>query len=674
MQCTDRTAVPTIQAFVDAADGPAFVKDIGGTYLVANAALASALGLLDVGGLIGRRDEDLLASTIAAEIRAADQAVIDAGHALSIEAELAGRLFLWRRTPWRDVNGQVIGVAGIARDLTEFRREAAQLQESEELLGFAQEAGRIGIFEWQVPTGTVRLSPMGLSLYGLTEFDGRYETWRACIFREDHLRILDLIETAFADVARALNTDFRIVRANDGAMRWIEARSIVFYDAEKRPVRVIGINVDVTEQKRAIVQLRAFTETLEERVRDRTRELEAEYTARQKVEESLRKSQKMEAVGQLTGGIAHDFNNLLTIVLGGLEAIGRQIPNLPESPAITRILRSKDMAIQGAQRAAALTNRLLAFSRQQPLVPSAIDANKLVSGLCELLRRTLGEAVSLETVLAGGLWTTFADANQLENALLNLAVNARDAMPEGGKLTIETANCCLDETYVGALIEPVTPGQYVRIAVTDTGTGMDRSTLDKAFEPFFTTKGVGSGTGLGLSQVYGFVRQSSGHVKIYSEVGEGTSIKVYLPRHYGTAEGAKTDPASDTARAIVTECILVAEDDEALRTYASEILRELGYSVLEAATAAAALEIIDRNHAIDLLFSDVVMPGGMNGRQLADEAVRRRPGLKVLFMTGYTRNAIVHHGRLDPNVYLISKPFSFRELEAKVRALLEASE
>jgi nitrogen-specific signal transduction histidine kinase/CheY-like chemotaxis protein len=412
---------------------------------------------------------------------------------------------------------------------------------------------------------------------------------------------------------------------------------------------------------------------LEERVRDRTRELEAEYTARQKAEESLRQSQKMEAVGQLTGGIAHDFNNLLTIVLGGLEAIGRQIPNLPESPAITRILRSKDMAIQGAQRAAALTNRLLAFSRQQPLAPSAIDANKLVSGLCELLRRTLGEAVSLETVLAGGLWTTFADANQLENALLNLAVNARDAMPEGGKLTIETANCCLDETYVGALIEPVTPGQYVRIAVTDTGTGMDRSTLDKAFEPFFTTKGVGSGTGLGLSQVYGFVRQSSGHVRIYSEVGEGTSIKVYLPRHYGTAEGAKTDPVSDTARAIVTECILVVEDDEALRTYASEILRELGYSVLEAATGAAALEIIDRNHAIDLLFSDVVMPGGMNGRQLADEAVGRRPGLKVLFMTGYTRNAIVHHGRLDPNVYLISKPFSFRELEAKVRALLDAS-
>jgi signal transduction histidine kinase len=230
----------------------------------------------------------------------------------------------------------------------------------------------------------------------------------------------------------------------------------------------------------------------------------------------------------LTGGIAHDFNNLLTIVLGGLEAIGRQIPNLPESPAITRILRSKDMAIQGAQRAAALTSRLLAFSRQQPLAPSAIDGNKLVSGLCELLRRTLGEAVSLETVLAGGLWTTFADANQLENALLNLAMNARDAMPEGGKLTIETANCCLDETYVETLTEPVTPGQYVLVAVTDTGTGMDRSTLDKAFEPFFTTKGVGRGTGLGLSQVYGFVRQSSGHIRIYSEVGEGTSIKVYL--------------------------------------------------------------------------------------------------------------------------------------------------
>ena len=321
----------------------------------------------------------------------------------------------------------------------------------------------------------------------------------------------------------------------------------------------------------------------------------------------------MEAVGQLTGGVAHDFNNLLTVILGGLETIARQTPHLPESPATTRIVKAKDMALQGVQRAVTLTTRLLAFSRQQPLVPTAIDANKLVAGVCELLRRTLGESISLETVLAGGLWPTFADANQLENALLNLALNARDAMPNGGRMTIETANCYLDEAYVRSLAEPVTRGQYVMIAVADTGMGMDQSTLEKAFEPFFTTKEVGKGTGLGLSQVYGFVRQSSGHVKIYSEIDEGTTVKIYLPRHLGATEIGPSDDMPDAVRAIGKETILVAEDDEALRLYTTDILRELGYRVLEAGSGAQALEILDKNDEVDLLFSDVVMPGGING-------------------------------------------------------------
>jgi PAS domain S-box-containing protein len=297
-----------------------------------------------------------------------------------------------------------------------------RLQENEDLLGLAEEAGRLGIFEWQVPARTVWLSPKFLSLYGLANFDGRYESWRACIFREDQIRVDELIESLFEAGSRELNAEFRITRATDGALRWIEARNIIFYDAkEQRPLRVVGVNVDVTEQKRAMVQLRAFTETLEERVKERTRELETEYEARQKVEEALRQAQKIEAVGQLTGGIAHDFNNLLTIVVGGLEAIGRQIPMLPQSPAASRIVRARDMALQGAHRAVTLTSRLLAFSRQQPLAPEALDANKLVAGICELLRRTLGEAVALETVLAGGLWQAFADSNQLENAVLNLA-------------------------------------------------------------------------------------------------------------------------------------------------------------------------------------------------------------------------------------------------------------
>ena len=543
---------------------------------------------------------------------------------------------------------------------------------NEDLLALAEEAGALGLFEWQIPSGRVRLSSKFLSLYGLSSFDGQYESWRACIFREDQIRVGQLIESAFEDGARELNAEFRITRATDSALRWIEARNVVFYDENRRPVRVVGVNVDVTEQKRAMAQLRAFTETLEERVRERTRELETEFAARQKAEEALRQAQKIEAVGQLTGGIAHDFNNLLTIVVGGLEAIGRQLPMLPESSAAFRIARARNMALHGANRAVTLTSRLLAFSRQQPLAPQALDANKLVAGICELLRRTLGEAVALETVLAGGLWHTFADSNQLENAVLNLALNARDAMPNGGKLTIETANCYLDETYVGEIIEPVMRGQYVMVAVTDTGTGMDKATLEKAFEPFFTTKEVGRGTGLGLSQVYGFVRQSAGHVKLYSELGEGTTVKIYLPRHRGEEASTKTeDGPANVARAIGEETILVVEDDDALRAYTTDSLRELGYRVLEAASGAVALEILSKDRNVDLLFTDVVMPGGINGRQLADEAARRGIKLKVLFTTGYTRNAIVHHGRLDPGIHLISKPFSFQELASRIRSRLD---
>jgi PAS domain S-box-containing protein len=543
--------------------------------------------------------------------------------------------------------------------------------ESAELLALAEQIGRVGVIDWDVGAGTVRLSPTAQALYGLTQFDGRYDSWIATVHREDATRLRDTIASAFEAQARDFELDFRIIRQNDGELRWIHARRLPFYDGAGKPVRVVGVSIDVTDRKRELVELRNFTETLEEAVRERTRALEAEYEARKRVEESLRQAQKMEAVGQLTGGVAHDFNNLLTIVLGGLDMIGRHLPELPPSPAVARMARAKEMALQGAQRAATLTSRLLAFSRQQALDPQVIDANKLVAGTCDFLRRTLGEAVSLETVLAGGLWRCSADPHQLENALLNLALNARDAMPDGGKVTIETSNCYLDQAYVSPLQEPVEPGQYVMIAVADTGLGMDRATRERAFDPFFTTKGVGKGTGLGLSQVYGFVRQSGGHVRIYSELGEGTTVKIYLSRYTGDEDATERDSrAKDTARAIGAETILVVEDDEALRSYTTEILVELGYRVLAAHDGARALQVLDGN-PIDLLFTDVVMPGGMNGRQLADEAMRRRPGLKVLFTTGYTRNAIVHHGRLDAGVHMIGKPFSFSELGAKVRTLLD---
>ena len=399
-----------------------------------------------------------------------------------------------------------------------------------------------------------------------------------------------------------------------------------------------------------------------------------DVTERRRLEQQLNQSQKMDAVGQLTGGVAHDFNNLLTLVMGGLDIIGRQMTNLPDPLALTRMERGRDMAMQGARRAASLTTRLLAFSRQQPLTPQALDANKLVADVCELLRRTLGETIVLETMLGDGLWRTYADANQLENALLNLGLNARDAMPDGGKLIIETANATLDKAYISSLGDSVEPGEFVLIAVTDTGAGMDKTTQERAFDPFFTTKEIGKGTGLGLSQVYGFARQSTGHVKIYSELGEGTTVKIYLPRSVSDAEKALTNEASKASRWTGTETILVVEDDEALREYAAEILQELGYHVLRASNGVAALETLGREEHVDLLLTDVVMPGGLNGRQLAEKAVGQRPALRVLYMTGYTRNAIVHHGRLDAGINMISKPFSFEELAAKVRQRLDASD
>jgi PAS domain S-box-containing protein len=390
-----------------------------------------------------------------------------------------------------------------------------------------------------------------------------------------------------------------------------------------------------------------------------------DMTERVAVEERLRQSQKMETLGRLTGGIAHDFNNLLTAIYGGIETLQRRLKT--EAPDLRR---HADMAMRGAERAATLTRQLLAFARRQPLEPKPIKLNRLVRGMSELLIRTLGESIAIETVLAGGLWWTSVDANQLENAILNLAVNARDAMPSGGKLTIETANAYLDEAYAAANAD-ATPGQYAMIAVTDTGSGMNLDVISKAFEPFFTTKQSGEGTGLGLASVYGFVKQSGGHVKIYSELGHGTTVKIYLPR---LAAGpaveaiAKAQPAPAGATG---ETILVVEDDEDVSEHSRQVLTELGYRVLTAGDAQAALRVLEQEPSVRLLFTDVGLPGALNGRELADEARRRRPALKVLFTTGYARNAIIHQGRLDPGVELIVKPFAYAGLAQKIRQVLE---
>jgi signal transduction histidine kinase len=388
-----------------------------------------------------------------------------------------------------------------------------------------------------------------------------------------------------------------------------------------------------------------------------------EIETREKAESQLRQAQKMEAVGQLTGGIAHDFNNMLAVITSAMNLAQRKLARGEHD-----VLSFVEAAADAAARAANLTARLLAFSRQQPLAPQIVDANRLVTGMSDLLRRTLGHAIEIETVLAGGLWKTHADPTQLENAIINLAVNARDAMDEEGKLTIETANCHLDEAYAAAHPQ-VKAGQYVMIAVTDTGTGMPADIMAKAFEPFFTTKPAAKGTGLGLSQVFGFVKQSGGHVKIYSEPGEGTTIKIYLPRFTGPEEAAQPVKAGSRSDVPATETVLLVEDDARVRASTAAALLELGYTVIEAAGGDEALQKLGENAAIALMLTDIVMPG-MNGRQLAEQARRQSLSLKVVFMTGFTRNAIVHNGALDHDVHFITEPFTLQQLAAKLRDAL----
>jgi signal transduction histidine kinase len=398
------------------------------------------------------------------------------------------------------------------------------------------------------------------------------------------------------------------------------------------------------------------------------RRLVAEAASREAAEAQVRQMQKVEAIGQLTGGIAHDFNNMLAVVIGSLD-LARQRLEVGET---ARATRNVGAALEGAQRAAQLTARLLAFSRQQPLAPQPLDVNKLVAGMSELIARTIGERVRVETVLAGGLWRAFADPGQLENVILNLCVNARDAMAAsgGGKLTIETGNAHLDDDYAAAHAD-VAPGQYVLLSLTDTGAGMPAEVAERAFDPFYTTKGPGEGTGLGLSQVHGFVKQSGGHVKIYSETGTGTTVKVYLPRVSAAAAVAPDEAAqpADVPRGR-GEHVLVVEDEERVRQVSVEAMRALGYRVIEAPGGAQALALLAEGRTVDLLFTDVVMPD-MNGRQLAEKAREARPGLKVLFTTGYTRNAIVHNGMLDPDVAFIAKPFTVEQLARKVRKVLD---
>ena len=442
------------------------------------------------------------------------------------------------------------------------------------------------------------------------------------------------------------------------------------FAADGRIAYIIHRVEDVTEFIR-LKQQGAEQDKLAEELRDRTRQMESEVflrarevaEAKQKLEQEqrLRQVQKMEAVGHLTGGIAHDFNNILTVIIGMAEVLSEDLAGDPAQMASVR------MIADAAQRGAEVTRQLLAFSRQQPLQPRETDINALVEDTAKLLRPSLGEQVEIQVSLEGDSWSALVDPSHLTTALLNLAFNARDAMEQGGKLTLETGNVYLDEAYA-ALDAEVLPGHYVMVAVSDTGSGIPEAIRDKVFEPFFTTKETGKGTGLGLSMVYGFVKQSNGHIKIYSEEGHGTSIKLYLPRAAGKTAGRDL-PAADEFNGS-GETILVVEDDPLVRQYASAQLAQLGYRAILTANGPEALAEIEKGLAFDLLFTDVIMPGGMNGRQLADAARVQRPQLRVLFSSGYTEDALFHHGRLDPGVLLLPKPYRRSDLARMIRRAL----
>ena len=508
--------------------------------------------------------------------------------------------------------------------------------------------------------------------------------------RESERRFRLLVEAVTDYAIYMIDPDGYVVKWNPGAQRlkgYSEAEIIGqhfsrFYPEEDRlsglPERVIATAAAIGNYVGEGWRIRKdgsrfWASVVMSAIRDQQGQLlgfakvTRDLTEKRAADEQLRQAQKMEAIGQLTGGIAHDFNNLLTVITGNMETLQRRLSQRGEE----RLHRYVDSALLASSRAAVLTHHLLAFSRRQPLEPKQVSVNTLITGISEMLRRTLGESITVETVLAGGLWATFVDANQLENSLLNLAVNARDAMPDGGKLTIEAANVYLDDHYAATADVPA--GQYVGLFVRDTGLGMPPDVVAQAFDPFFTTKEIGQGTGLGLSQVYGFVKQSGGHVKIESELGAGTTVKIYLPRLL-VSDGATDVPAVNMSVPRADgETILVVEDEAGVRRFAVEMLQELGYHVLDAPDGASGLRMLDAHPEITLLFTDVGLPGGMNGRRMADEALRRRPDLKVLFTSGYTGDAIVHHGRLDPDVQLIVKPFTFDGLATKLRRVLDAS-
>jgi PAS domain S-box-containing protein len=588
------------------------------------------------------------------------------------EGTFGRRIYEYILVPVMSENGTVEAVAGTTRDVTEARETEAALKRNTERVQLALAAGAIiGTWLYDLTADRFTVDEAFAAAFGLDPALGRIglnlEQVVATVHPDDRAGLSAAINEAIAR-GGAYAHQYRVRRA-DGKYYWIEANGRAEHGPDGTPLSFPGVVIDL-EARRAIeadrdriaAELRALNETLEQRIVERTAEL-------QLAEEQLRQSQKMEAVGQLTGGLAHDFNNLLTGVTGSLELLQTRIAQ----GRIKDVDRYVNAAQGAAKRAAALTHRLLAFSRRQTLDPKPTNVNRLVQGMEELIRRTVGPEITVEPAVgAAGLWPTLVDSGQLENALLNLCINARDAMPDGGTLTIETANRWLDQR--AARDRDMSPGQYVSLCVSDTGTGMPPEIAAKAFDPFFTTKPIGMGTGLGLSMIYGFAKQSGGQVRIYSEANQGTMVCIYLPRHLGEAETAEmVSELSNAPRAEEGQTVLVVDDEPTVRMLVTEILEDLGYRAIEAADGASGLQVLQSDTRIDLLVTDVGLPGGMNGRQMADAARMVRPDLTVLFITGYAENAVVSHGHLDPGMHILTKPFGLEALASRINELIDTA-
>ncbi len=635
--------------------------------------IAGVLSFRDYGSYIEdiKRGETVAIDDVAYDPRTADTAealkAISAGSFVNMPLMEQGRVvamvFVNHATPrhYTDSDLRLMReVAERVRTATERARSEAALRDSEAQFRVFAQATPIQIWASWADGSLYWFNPQVYAYSGLAEgaLDGT-TGWGKVVHPDDLDWASERWVQALAS-GQVYENEFRI-RRHDGVYRTFMVRAEPVHDEEGRILRWVGSNTDIEDLRRQSAELARFNETLEEQVAERT-------SALMQAEEALRQSQKMEAVGQLTGGIAHDFNNLLAGISGSLELITNRIAQ-GRHAEVERFT----VAAQGAaKRAAALTHRLLAFSRRQTLDPKPTDPNRLIRGMEDLVRRTTGPGIEVEVVAGAGLWPVLIDAHQLENAVLNLCINARDAMPSGGRLTIETGNRWIDARTAKA--QDLEPGQYVSICVSDTGTGMAPEVAARAFEPFFTTKPLGEGTGLGLSMIYGFVRQSGGQVRIYSEAGEGAMICLYLPRHFGEVDDADLIPEVEQApRAQAGETVMVVDDEPTVRMLVAEILHELGYQCIEASDGVAGLKLLQSGARIDLLVTDVGLPGGMNGRQMADAARIDRPDLKVLFITGYAENAVVGNGHLDPGMHVMTKPFAMEALGSRIRELIEAS-